>query len=58
MTLKDFRLTCEREYILQILLRTGWNCAAAARILGIGRTYLHDKLASLGIRRPEVDSKF
>jgi transcriptional regulator of acetoin/glycerol metabolism len=27
---------------------TGWNFAAAARLLGIQRTYLHQKVAALG----------
>ncbi len=50
--LRDVRERCEREYIVRTLERVGWNVAAAARILGIGRTALHDKLALLGVRRP------
>jgi transcriptional regulator of acetoin/glycerol metabolism len=34
------------------LRRTSWNFAAAARLLGIQRTYLHQKAAALGIERP------
>ncbi len=51
-TLKDLRTLCEREYILHALAQEGWNLAAAARRLGLQRTYLHAKLAALGITRP------
>jgi transcriptional regulator with GAF, ATPase, and Fis domain len=45
-------LGCEREYLEDVLRRTSWNFAAAARLLGIQRTYLHQKAAALGIERP------
>jgi transcriptional regulator of acetoin/glycerol metabolism len=35
-----------------VLERTGWNFTAAAALLGIDRTYLHQKAATLGLRRP------
>jgi DNA-binding NtrC family response regulator len=54
--LKEFRARCEREYILHILEREGWNFSAAARVLGLQRTYLHAKLAALGIVRPRPSS--
>ena len=56
LPLKEFRGLCEKEYIERVLQRTGWNVAAAARLLDIQRTYLHQKLAALGSRRPESAS--
>jgi DNA-binding NtrC family response regulator len=50
---RDFKAESEREYLESILRRTGWNFAAAARLLDIQRTYLHQKAAALGIERPE-----
>ena len=35
-------------------LEESWNVSAAARLLEIQRTYLHQKIANLGIRRPGV----
>jgi DNA-binding NtrC family response regulator len=52
MTLRDFKAQCEKEYVESVLRRTRWNVAAAARLLEIQRTYLHQKIASLGLRRP------
>jgi two-component system nitrogen regulation response regulator NtrX len=52
LTLKRFKALSEKEYIEQVLQRTRWNVAAAARLLDIQRTYLHQKLAALGSRRP------
>jgi len=54
--LKELRTACEREYVLHVLEREGWNLAAAARALGLQRTYLHAKLAALGITRPRQSS--
>ena len=53
LPLKELRVICEKEYIEEILRRTGWNFTAAARLLGVGRSHLHDKASALGIRRPE-----
>jgi DNA-binding NtrC family response regulator len=55
--LRELRAQCEREYVLHVLEREGWNLAAAARALGLQRTYLHAKLASLGIARPRSSSE-
>ena len=52
LPLREFRAECEREYIESVLRRTDWNFAAAARLLEIQRTYLHQKVAALGIERP------
>jgi len=50
--LRDFKSQCEREYIESVLHRTRWNFTAAARLLDVQRTYLHQKVKSLGLRRP------
>ena len=50
--LRDFKSRCEREYIEAVLHRTRWNFSAAARLLDVQRTYLHQKVKALGIRRP------
>ena len=52
LPLRDLKARCEREYIESVLHRTGWNFAAAARLLDVQRTYLHQKVKALGIRRP------
>jgi DNA-binding NtrC family response regulator len=55
LALRDFKALCEKEYVERVLRRTNWNFAAAARLLEIQRTYLHQKAASLGIRRPQAE---
>ena len=50
--LRDFKEQCEREYIESVLRRTNWNFVEAARLLDIQRTYLHQKVTALAIRRP------
>ena len=50
--LKEFRALCEKEYIENTLRKTNWNFSAAAKLLAIQRTYLHQKVTSLGIERP------
>lgn len=51
--LKTFRNQIESEYIEQVLRKTNWNFPEAAQLLGIQRTYLYQKIASLGIQKPE-----
>jgi two-component system nitrogen regulation response regulator NtrX len=53
MPLRAFKAQCEREYIEAVLRRTNWNVTKAAELLEIQRTYLHEKIAQLGIVRPE-----
>ncbi len=53
LPLRDFRTQCEKEYIEAVLQRTNWNISRAAQLLDIQRTYLHEKMAALGITRPE-----
>ena len=55
LTLRELRNLCEREYIEQVLQHCGWNVAAAARRLDIQRTYMHQKMTALGLRRPATD---
>jgi len=50
---RDFKSQCEKEYIESVLRRTQWNVSRAAQLLDLQRTYLHEKIAALGIRRPE-----
>jgi DNA-binding NtrC family response regulator len=52
LTLRALREQVEREHIESVLQRTGWNYAAAARILGLRRSHLHVKAKQLGIERP------
>ena len=51
LTLREFRASCERQYIEKILEETAGNVSEAARRLGIHRSRLHEKLKRLGIRR-------
>jgi DNA-binding NtrC family response regulator len=50
--LRDFKEQCEKEYIESVLRRTNWNFVEAARLLDIQRTYLHQKVTALAIKRP------
>jgi len=54
LPLREFKARCEREYIESVLQRTRWNVSAAARLLDVQRTYLHQKIHMLGARRPET----
>ncbi len=51
MTLREYRESAERAYILATLEDTGWNISRAAVKLGVERTNLHKKMRSYGIRR-------
>jgi DNA-binding NtrC family response regulator len=51
MPLRDFKEQCEKEYIESVLRRTNWNFVAAAKMLDIQRTYLHQKIAALAITK-------
>lgn len=43
----------ERERILSVLRQTDWNVAKSARLLGIARNTLYQKMRALRIDRPE-----
>jgi DNA-binding NtrC family response regulator len=51
--LKEFRDNAEREFIIQTLKRNGGNISQSAIELGVRRTYLHRRLAVLGIAKKE-----
>ncbi len=51
--LRDFRDKMEREFILNTLMRNHGNISQSAIELGIGRTYLHRRLASLFITKKD-----
>ena len=50
--LREFKAQSEKEYIESVLRRTNWNVSRAAELLDIQRTYLHEKMTALGIRKP------
>jgi transcriptional regulator of acetoin/glycerol metabolism len=54
MTLRSFRNNAERDFIIAALKRNGGNVTRAAAELGVGRTYLHRRLASFGITKSEI----
>ena len=49
--LREFKAQAEKEYIENVLRKTNWNVSAAARLLEIQRSYLHQKMSDLGIER-------
>ena len=49
--LREFKAQTEKEYIESVLRRTNWNVSAAARLLEIQRSYLHQKITDLGIEK-------
>jgi len=52
-TLRDFRESAERQFVLETLEENGWNISRTAQILGIERTNLHKKIKALGLRKDE-----
>jgi two-component system, NtrC family, nitrogen regulation response regulator NtrX len=51
--LKQYRDRAERDYIVATLRRLNGNVSQAALELGVGRTYLHKRLAVLGIGKKD-----
>jgi DNA-binding NtrC family response regulator len=51
-SLRKVRDAAERDYILKICERTGFNLRGAARILGVSPKCLYEKLSRYGIARP------
>lgn len=54
LPLREFKALCEREYIERTLKKVDGNMTQAANLLGIQRTYLYQKMASLGIEKEEA----
>jgi two-component system, NtrC family, nitrogen regulation response regulator NtrX len=53
MTLRDYRESAERGYIVETLKALEWNISKAAISLGVERTNLHKKIRAYGIKRGE-----
>jgi two-component system nitrogen regulation response regulator NtrX len=53
LTLREYRETTERAYIIETLKALDWNISKAAIVLGVERTNLHKKVRSYGIKRGE-----
>ncbi|HYQ47031.1 MAG TPA: sigma-54 dependent transcriptional regulator [Polyangiaceae bacterium] len=53
LTLREYRETTERAYIIDTLKALDWNISKAAIVLGVERTNLHKKVRSYGIKRGE-----
>jgi two-component system NtrC family response regulator len=50
-SLKEVRIAAEKEHILKVLRRCGWNISMAAQELGISRPTLHDFIKKYRISR-------
>ena len=50
-TLKEFRDKAERDFILEIVRKHAGNISQSALELGVRRTYLHRRIAQLGITK-------
>jgi DNA-binding NtrC family response regulator len=53
-TLREYRDTAERSYILDVLKELEWNISRAAVTLGVERTNLHKKIRAYGIKRGDA----
>jgi two-component system, NtrC family, nitrogen regulation response regulator NtrX len=53
MTLREYRESTERSYIIDTLKALEWNISKAAIVLGVERTNLHKKVRAYGIKRGE-----
>jgi two-component system nitrogen regulation response regulator NtrX len=49
--LREFRDRAEREFIISTLKKNGGNITQSALDLGVGRSYLHRRLAVLGVEK-------
>ena len=52
-TLREYRETVERTYIVETLKEADWNVSKAAVTLGVERTNLHKKIRAYAIKRGE-----
>ncbi|HEX4338106.1 MAG TPA: sigma-54 dependent transcriptional regulator [Polyangiaceae bacterium] len=53
-TLREYRDSAEKSYILEVLRELEWNISRAAVTLGVERTNLHKKIRAYGIKRGEA----
>ncbi|HEV8246702.1 MAG TPA: sigma 54-interacting transcriptional regulator, partial [Polyangiaceae bacterium] len=53
LTLREYRESSERSYIVDTLKELEWNISKAAVVLGVERTNLHKKIRAYGIKRGE-----
>jgi len=53
LTLRAYRESAERAYIVETLTNFDWNISKAAVALGVERTNLHKKIRAYGIKRFE-----
>jgi two-component system nitrogen regulation response regulator NtrX len=51
LTLREYRESAERNYIVETLKALEWNISKAAVTLGVERTNLHKKIRAYGIKR-------
>ena len=51
LTLREYRDSVERGYIVETLDSCDWNISKAAVLLGVERTNLHKKIRAYGIKR-------
>ncbi len=52
LPLRDACDRFERQYVLRVLERAGWNVSRAARMLGVHRNTVLAKLSGWGVQRP------
>jgi two-component system, NtrC family, nitrogen regulation response regulator NtrX len=53
LTLRAYRESAERRYIVETLKEFEWNISKASIVLGVERTNLHKKIRAYGIKRGE-----
>jgi two-component system nitrogen regulation response regulator NtrX len=53
-TLREYRDSAEKNYILEVLRELEWNISRAAVTLGVERTNLHKKIRAYGIKRGDA----
>jgi DNA-binding NtrC family response regulator len=52
LPLREAYARFERQYVLRVLERVGWNMSRAARLLGVHRNTVITKVAAWGVQRP------
>jgi two-component system nitrogen regulation response regulator NtrX len=57
-TLKEARISFERDYLIKKLEENGWDISLTASRVGLERTHLHRKMKTLGIKKNGVTVGF